>query len=309
MPHRRSCRVLASAQTITMLLLLAATATAEAGPAAGTVPSTGSASGSTAVVSVIVPVEPYVLVVNRIAEERVDAHTLVPPGQSPHTYSPTPQQIAGFAKADVLFHVGLELERGLVPRLRELDRGLLVVDLMPDEPEPPDAHDHERGHDPHVWLDPSNVIRQAALIAETLSRLDPAGSEGYAAGLDSLVRDLSRLDEELTSRLRPHAGSRFYVFHPAFGHFAEAYGLEQVAVETDGKEPSARRLVELVDMARGDDTRVIITQPQHSDATIRTLAREIDAKIVSIDPLAYDLFATLRALADAITRDTEVEER
>ncbi len=269
--------------------------------------------------SVIVPVEPYVLVVERIAGDRVDVRALVPPGESPHTYSPTPQQIAAFAGANVLFHADLELEQGLIPKLRALDEKLLLVDLTSIEPGPADAHapdpdhdlthghGHDLGHDPHIWLDPRGVLRQATLIAETLSQLDTEGAEVYAAGLDSLARDLGCLDAELSSRLAPHAGSRFYVFHPAFGLFAEAYGLEQVAIETDGKEPSAKRLAELMDAARAN-ARVIIAQPQHSDATVRTLAHEIDAEIVSVDPLAYDLFATLRALAEAITRNAEDEQ-
>jgi len=261
--------------------------------------------------SVIVPVQPYGLVVDRISEGRVDVHILVPPGQSPHTYSPAPQQIAAFAEADALFHVGLELEHGLVPKLQELNEDLLIIQLTSTEPGSQDAgehiHDHESGHDPHVWLNPDSVARQAALIAEALALLDPAGAPSYAARCESLVRDLSSLDKELRSRLEPHAGTRFYVFHPAFGHFAEAYDLKQVAIEADGKEPGAKRLAELMDMARGENVRVVITQPQHSDATVRTLAGEIDAKIVSVDPLAYDLFATLRALADAIAGDTRQE--
>ena len=265
----------------------------------------------TAALSVIVPVEPYVLIIDRITAGRADAVTLVPAGQSPHTYSPTPQQIAALTEADVLFRVGLELEQGLLPRLQKLHGDLLVVDLMSDEGEAseatlPGSHEHESGRDPHVWLNPRSVAQQAALIAETLTRLDPEGAEVYAAGLDSLEHDLMRLDSEVKSQLASRAGARFYVFHPAFGHFAEAYDLEQVAVETNGKEPSAKRLAELVDRARADGTRVIIAQPQHSDATIRILAREIDAEIVTVDPLAHDLFATVRALTDAITHDREV---
>ena len=304
---RRQLRFPAPAFAMTSLCLLLIATTAPAMPAA-------AQPAPLAPLSLIVPVEPYVLVVERIAGDRVSVLTLVPPGQSPHTYSPTPQQIAALAEADVLFHVGLELERGLVPRLQELDQDLLVIDLTSAEASDVEAGAHgsreqESSHDAHVWLNPQNVIRQATLIAEILTRIDAEGVETYAAGLDSLVRDLGRLDAELTSRLAPCAGSRFYVFHPAFGHFAEAYDIEQVAIESDGKEPSAKRMAEFVDSARGDNTRVIITQPQHSDATIRTIAREIDAEIVSIDPLAYDLFATLRALADAITHDAEVEER
>lgn len=303
--QRRSRWLFARTLALTSLCLLRAAVALPAAPVRPMATSFPAATGS-----VIVPVEPYAFVTERIAGDRVNVLTLVPPGRSPHTYSPTPQQIAAFAGADALFVAGLELERGLVPRLQALDHDLLIIDLhsaaTPEaETRAPDVHGHDSGHDPHVWLDPRTVIRQAGLIASTLSEIDEQGAHIYAAGLDSLTHDLELLDAELRSRLRPRSGSRFYVFHPAFGHFAEAYGLEQVAVETNGKEPSAKRLAELVDMARRDRTRVVITQPQHSGATVLTLAREIDAAIVSVDPLAFDLFATLRALADAITSNAE----
>ncbi len=295
---------------------LAAPATA---PSAAS-PDHDDSRESEATLKVTVPVAPYSWVVQRIAGARASITTLVASGQSPHSYSPDPQQIATLTKSDVLFRAGLELESGLVPRLSDLQPDLLVVDLAsaprPDAPAAAHdgehglhvaggehahgAHTHRDGHDPHAWLDPMALLDQASIIAETLSQLDPAGASRYAAGLDSLAGTLTALDGELTKTLGPFEGTRFYVFHPAFGHFAEAYGLTQVAVEFEGKEPSARRLAQLVEQARADGATLIIVQPQFSDAAARTLARELDAELLAIDPLAPDPTETLRELAAAV---------
>lgn len=276
--------------------------------------------------TVIVPVAPYAYVIDRVGAGRVDAALLIPSGQSPHTYSPTPQQLTTLAAADILFQTDLALEEVLAERLIALNPTLHAVRLTGrtngtrgSEPAD-DGHGHEghayagghgghehdaSGHDPHAWLDPRELLDQAAVIANVLAALDPEGAFTYAAGLDSLARDIDDLDAELRNRLGPHAGDRFYVHHPAFGHFAAAYDLTQIAIEHEGKEPSARRLAGLVDQATADGVRIVLVQPQHASPAAATLAGEIRAKLVVVDPLAYDVPATLRKLAEAIVGSWE----
>jgi zinc transport system substrate-binding protein len=260
--------------------------------------------------AVVVPVTPYAFIVDRVSGGRVTALTLVPPGQSPHSYSPGPQQVASMSGARVLFLADLPFETVVAQRLASSNPAMVVVNVTPGlAPEAGDTEDgHEDGLDPHTWLAPDNIAAQAGVISRSLSDVDPDGAEVYATGLDSLLSDLAGLESELGARLAPYAGSRFYVVHPAFGHFAAAFGLEQVAVEAGGKEPGAKRLAALIDQARADGSRVVIVQPQFSDSAARTLAREIGAQVVTIDPLAYDVFETLRALADAIAPHRETDQ-
>jgi len=169
-------------------------------------------------------------------------------------------------------------------------------------PDPHAGHGHgEHGlTDPHTWLDPERAALQAASIAAGLSEVDPDHAALYSANLDRAVDRLNRLDAEVSELLRPFEGRRFYVFHPAFGYFADAYGLKQVAVQVEGKEPSARDLAALVDRARAENVRVIFVQPQFSTKTAEALAREIDGEVVPIDPLARDYHANVTAMAEAI---------
>ncbi len=314
MTHRLRCWVPLLLLAIAMPALPASEASSD--PHQALPASEASSDPRQAQFAVVVPVMPYAFIIDRIAGGRVTPLTLVPAGQSPHSYSPGPQQIASIAEARVIFRTGLPLEQGVVSRLESLNQEAIVIDMTSVVTEQHDSldaeygqtgghanddkHDHTDGRDLHVWLSPANISRQARLMAETLAHVDPAGAHIYETGLDSLLSDVARLEHELDVRLAPFAGSRFYVFHPAFGHFAEAFHLEQVAVEFEGKEPSAKRLASLVKQARVDGVHTILVQPQFSDSAARTLAREIGADLALIDPLAYDLFATLRSLADAI---------
>ena len=178
---------------------------------------------------------------------------------------------------------------------------------------------HDSGHgqhdgslDPHIWLSPENAAAIAANIRDGLVSVDPVAAAYYDSNLVHLRSELREVDLELRTLLGPFAGRSFYVFHPAFGYFAERYGLEQVAIEVDGKEPGARDLVAVVTAARDAGVKVILVQPQHPASIARTVASEIGAELVIVDPLAYDytkeLVAIGRAVAGALERKSEAPD-
>lgn len=284
----------------------------------------GSAAGEETAVSLsaFVGIPPAQYVVERIGGTRVATQVLVPPGQSPHSFDATPRQMVALAESDVYFAIALPFERELLTKIEELNPSLAVVDMghgVPRRRFASDYHeedrheDSQRGNgtdepehehvapatlpDPHIWLAPRLLRLQAANVAEALVELDPAGADGYRSNLDGLLTDLDALDRELTEALDPVRGRAIYVFHPAFGYFADAYGLTQVAVETGGSEPSARELAELIERAREDDVRVIFVQPQFASKSAEAVARAIDGVVVPIDPLAYDALTNLRRMA------------
>ena len=293
-------------------LALAALATLARPPAAG---GGGGIGGPTLEVFVSIPPQAYL--VDRIGGNRVDCHVLVPPGQTPHAFEPTPGQMVSLAESAVYFSIGLPFEARLLERIEGLHNDLSVVDtsrgverrpLTDAEPTPSRTAQDERHHahgfhgsdDPHIWLDPSVAGSLADTIADALARVDPDGAPVYDANLDSLKNDLTALDRELRRILEPFRGRAIYVFHPAFGYFADAYGLRQIAVQTGGAEPGARDLARLVSRAQEEDVRAIFVQPQYSARTARALADEIGAAVVPLDPLAYEYPANLRSMAAAI---------
>ncbi len=162
-------------------------------------------------------------------------------------------------------------------------------------------HDHDHGEfDPHSWLSPALIPIQLVTIAEELSKFAPDHAEDFEANASDFADAVFELDERLVEELEPLEGSTFYVFHAAFGYFAGAYGLKQKAIETGGREPSAKHLTELIEQARKDQVKLVLVQPQFSDASARKIADQIGAAVLSVDPLSKDVLGTLRRIADAV---------
>jgi zinc transport system substrate-binding protein len=259
---------------------------------------------------VFVSVAPQQTIVERIGGAQVVVETLVKAGFSPHTYEPTPSQMARLASADLYVKIGMPFEAAWLPRIQAANPHMNMIDARDGIAlHPALAHDHEEddaaphGHaelDPHIWTNPLLVKQMAVTIEHALAALDPAHAADYRAHLTQLINDLDALDRDLRAELAGVTARRFMVFHPAWGYFAAAYGLEQVAIEESGKEPSAQQLAALIDQAQREGVRVIFVQPQFPRKAAAQVAQAIDGTVEMIDPLAADYFANLRHVARLI---------
>ena len=255
---------------------------------------------------VFVSVVPQQTFVERIGGSAVRVQPMVRPGQSPHTYEPTPRQVAELAAADLYVRVGVPFEDAWLPRISASSPGLKVVDvrqgieLLTEDPEHGD-HDHGGdGRDSHIWTSPPLVKRMGAQIRDALSALRPDQAAMFGANYDRFAADLDALDSEIRARLAPLKDRHFLVFHPAWGYFADTYGLTQIPIEYRGKEPGARALAAAIDQARAAGIRVVLVQPQFSPRTAEQVAAAIGGRVEAVDPLSADYFATLRRLAGLI---------
>jgi len=180
------------------------------------------------------------------------------------------------------------------------------IDLLPSPGHDHDHADHHGGEDaapagdPHVWTSPVLAAQIAAAIRDMLVRLDPAHAETYDRGYLDLARELEALDRDLDALLKDLPERKFMVFHPAWGYFAQRYGLEQVPIEYEGKEPGPRSLATLTDQAKRAGIKVIFVQPQFSSRSAEQVARAIGGRVVTVDPLASDYTENLRRLGQEI---------
>jgi zinc transport system substrate-binding protein len=248
-------------------------------------------------VAVTASVPPQAWLVRRIGGDRVDVHVLLPPGTSVHTYEPSPQQMRRAAESRLLVevgHPGLPFEQRLLAGLRSRP-GVEVVTTSAAVPLLPVADGAEA--DPHVWLSPQAMRGTARGVAAALERLDPAGAGEYRAGLAAVLADLDRAEAAARALVAGLPHRRVFVYHPAWGYLLRELGLEQVALEAQGKEPSPRQLRALVETARRDGARRIFVQRGFADRPARALADEIGAEVVTIDPLAEDWAANLPRVA------------
>jgi zinc transport system substrate-binding protein len=257
-------------------------------------PATG-APEEPAPLHVVATIEPLAWFVERLAGEHASVEVVIPPGADPHTFEPAPRQLQALAGAQLVVQVGhgaLPFEENVVEQVRRLSPAALFVAL---------ADPGQRtAEDPHLWVDPEAVRPLAAAIAHSLVELDPAAAASYRARLASLEEELDALDAELRSILAAARGRAFVVHHPTWGAFAQRYGLVQLALEHEGKEPGPRRLAALIEEARARGVEVVLVQRGFSDKAARTAARQIGAVVVEVDPLARDWPESLRQAARAV---------
>ena len=253
-----------------------------------------------------VSILPMRSLVKEIVGEDFRIEVLVPPGASPETFEPTPRQFIGLNEAQLVFNVGLlEFETALLDKIEDrtkivdLSRGIVRI-------EGSCAHagrngsDHAHGVDPHVWTSPRALQRMAKNAYEAIHARWPDSAK-YTANHARLQEELRQLDLRTAEKIARSGIRYFIIYHPALTYYARDYGLRQVAIETDGKEPSAKQLTAIIRQAREDGVRRIFYQKQFPASTVEVIARDIDAEYVAIDPLDRDAIANIDTITDLIT--------
>lgn len=283
-------------------------------------------SVSAAKLTVAVTLQPYANVVSEIGGDQLEVVTLLPPGADPHTFEPKPQTLKEFTKASVYFSDGSGMDAAWLPRFKGVNKNVQVVSLSKDiqwmeedEHHHHDEHcDHHHGEepaaehddeelDPHLWTSPLQMMQVATNICDALVQLDSANADLYIERWFDLTERLKKLDAELRASIAklPQQARTFIVFHPSYGYFARDYGMTQLTVEVNGKEPKPRDLFNLAKAGKSNNVHIVFVQPQFSKRAATTIARELDAVILDTDPLSYDYEKNIRALLFAIGRNTK----
>jgi zinc transport system substrate-binding protein len=266
-------------------------------------PLDGDASSK---LSVYVSILPQKYFVQQICKELADVQVMVPAGANPATYEPKPRQMVAISKARIYFSIAVPFENAWLKKIAgtnpdmaviPTDRGIqklpMAVHRHHEEQAPP-----EHGTlDPHIWLSPPLVMIQARTILEAMQAVDPVHRSVYESNFRAFISQLSDLDAELRGIFTGSAGRQFMAFHPSWGYFAQAYGLKQVPIEIEGKEPKPAHLRELIEHAREDGIQAVFVQPQFSARSAKLIAGEIGAQVIIADPLAEDWAENLRAVA------------
>jgi zinc transport system substrate-binding protein len=263
-------------------------------------------------------IPPVAYLVNRIGGPYVRAEVLVQPGQDPHIFEPTPRQVVRLSQAKLFFKIGMPFENHLAEHIAAGPTNILVIDTAAGIAKRTDAckcgheecdhdHDDESTGDPHVWLSPRLLKHLAGNVATALAEADPPHAPIFRTNLAVLTAELDLLDRRIAESLAPFRGQAFYVFHPAFGYFADAYGLRQESVEVEGKSPTPRQLFGLIGKARADRVKIIFLQPQYNQQVATSVAEAIGGTVMPMDSLSYDVLATLKDIADKMAASSRKE--
>lgn len=246
---------------------------------------------------------------------------MVPPGANPHLYEPRPNQMTALSKSWIYFAIGVSFEKAWLPRFARLnpqmrivhaDKGIdkiaMIAHYDEEEKGAPHRHNEKTKHahgddgpgamDPHVWVSPPEVKLISRNILETLLEIDPSNSRVYKSNQDAFLLEIEKLDKDLREIFKDKRGLKFMVYHPAWGYFARAYGLNQVPVELEGKEPKPEQLRALITQSKKEGIQIIFVQPQFSTKSAETIAKAIGGQVIFADPLQEDWEQNLRDQAE-----------
>ena len=266
-------------------------------------------AGKRLAVFVSIPPQKYFL--QQIGRQRVDVQVMVQPGASPATYEPKPRQMAAISRTQIYFAIGVPFEKIWLGKIAaanpdmkvvHTDHGIQKIPMAANHTKSEDnrgkgQQDHYGELDPHIWLSPTLVMTQARTILNALVEIDPDHRAIYEANTRDFVSKLAALDADLKNTFAGKQGFQFMVFHPSWGYFARNYGLQQLPVEIEGKDPKPAQLKKLIEYAQKKHINIIFVQPQFSTRSAELVAKEIGGLVIFADPLASDWSANLREVA------------
>jgi len=267
---------------------------------------------------ITVSILPYQYFVEQLAGDNFDVNVLVPPGANHHAYDPTPRQLQDLEASSALFINGhLGFEQSWLPGIRTNHPHLKIIDLSVNAnlitiEDSEGSHDHgeaehaEEGHshegpDPHYWLSAKEAKGISALMARALIESAPGLESLITANLNKLVATLDSLDREFTEQLAGVTHRSFIIFHPALNYLARDYGFAQYSMEKGGKEPAASHFKNLVDLSKSEKINTIFIQKEYDQENAETLAKEISARIVIIDPMSGDWLNEMKRIVNDLT--------
>ena len=235
---------------------------------------------------ITVTIEPLRYFTEAIAGDNFNVISMVPKGSSPETYDPTPQQLVDLAKSKAYFRIGyIGFEQTWMDKLTDNTPHLQFFDTSIQD----DEHQHLLGVEPHVWSSAYNAQIIAGNIVNALCAIDKGNEEVYMERYKSLCNQIEHTDSLICHMLSaPNADRAFMIYHPALSYFARDYGLHQISIEENGKEPSPSHLKNLIDTCKKEKVRVIFVQPEFDRRNAEIIAKQTGTKVIPINPLSYD---------------------
>jgi len=285
-----------------------------------------SSLASASKLNVAVTLQPYAKIVEEIGGDRVSVISMIPPNADPHSYEPKPGVLKTFSKADLYLSDSSGLDQVWLPRFLSVNKKIEMAYISSGVSWMQESEDHHHGHhhdhhhhgedlhenkhkheenaslDPHLWTSPKQVIKLAENVLSALIKKDAASKSYYESRYQLFIEKWTSIDQfvEKTVSQIPEKRRIFIVFHPSYGYLARDYGLIQRAIEVEGKEPKPQDLKALILEAKKNDIHAIFVQPQFSKRSAESIAKQLNAVVVSTDPLAYDIEMNLRNFIQAL---------
>ena len=261
---------------------------------------------------ITVSIAPFKYFVEAIARDEYIVNVMVPAGSNPHIYEPYPEQISKLKRSIAYISNGfLGFEMTWLDRFYEMNRKMKKLSLGEAIDPIKSEHQHDgenvEGVDPHYWVSPQCAYKIASSVKVFLTGLNPDNRNLYEIGYQELTGKIKTADDSAKQLAFYGNGRGFMIYHPNLGYLARDYGLEEIPVEYEGKEPSPSRMKYLIDRAKSDNLKVIMVQKEYDTRNARAIASETGARVVVIDPLAEDWYSSEFEIINILKESFELQ--
>ena len=239
---------------------------------------------------VLVSIYPIYSIVEGLMKDVGQPELLLPPTESPHHFNLLPSQAEQMAQADLFIWIGPDMEKVLLKPIESLVKGkvLTIIDIpkliLIEQP--------NKIIDPHIWLDPNNVMVITRAIAQELSTLDPSNQKTYRENEERIVKELEKLNETIAKEMAPFKGKHSIVYHEAYRYFQRAFSLGNsipiVTEETGTTTVRPNQLTKIYELAHREKIKCIFSEPQEGARTVAALAKQMHLALREIDPLGVN---------------------
>jgi len=250
-------------------------------------------------IRVMVTIPPQAEFVRSVGGENVVVDIMIPPGENPHVYEPEPGRLINLSRARmyVMMGSGIEFERVWMDKIISVNSEMLIVNCSKGIEL---INEGGGAADPHIWLSPRNAKIIVRNIYEGLVEIDPANRSYYESNMNSYINALDELDRRISEKLSQMECRKILVYHPAWAYFARDYGLEQISIEKEGKDPTPEGIAHIIEQAKSEGIDTVFVSPQFSRETADVIADAIGGNVVVIDPLAENYLENMGKIAEMI---------
>ena len=262
--------------------------------------------------TISVSILPQRYFVERIAGDYVNVNVMIPPGANPAVSDLNTEQLKALHNSSIYFAVGyLPFELSNLYPFLETQKNMLLVkqsvgmDLEQGTCNHDHGHQHDHGlhegnFDPHVCMSPRYAEMMSRTILDVLAAKFPDQRETFEKNYRQFRAEIDSIDQVARRIIPEKENKTFLIYHPALTYFAKDYGMEQISIEDDGKEPNPSHLKAVIDTCRAKKIKIVFIQNQFDVANANAIAKEIGGEVIAIDPLNPDWKAEMCSLLDII---------
>ncbi len=262
-------------------------------------------------------IHPYELLLRQLAGSEFEVKSIIPPGASPHTWTPAPADLEDFGNAALIMSNGMGLEANLeknfsVRKDVHVETATLLKDLLPTETEAHEtdhnagaAPEHHHAEDPHLWTSPLLMSRLVGHLEKELSQRFPNSSYIFSRNAEAMRKELDALSIRISGEKSSFIKPGIITYHNSFGQFCRETGIENLGwvQSSPGKEPTPQELNSLGKLIETHAVKAIFLEPQMNKKAGQILAKEFGLKLLILDPLGSD--GKAQTITDLISQNWE----